>query len=305
MKLSKSMIVLLVIQLILLIGGAIGYIAGGFIQPLGSYQHSALWNDFPHAPALISLSLLLAGLWGTLKSHYSGFLATIGFFVFSLLDQILILTVGNVLHWDGANREASVFNPIEAAVFIVLMVVFILVYRKKFGILKNVSKDKTTSRSWAVILNGIGIAIAIVGIGAAYVYGNDLVSSSYQVSAEQMTSRRADPFGLNKLEGRFRSQARNMELQRMKTTAQKNIAISLGVVGVGLLLGFLSNFTPEANFKGTKIVPGTPAEKHLEGSKTKSPSSGLYELEKLAELRDKGIITEDEFNAQKKKILDS
>lgn len=305
MKLSKSMIVLLVIQLVFLIGSAIGYINGSFIQPFGLYQHSALWNDFPHAQALISFSLLLAGLWGTLKSHYFGFLATIGFFVFTLLDQLLILTIGNVLYWDGTNREASVFNPVEMVFSIVLMIAFILVYRKKFEILKNASKDKTTSKSWNVILNGIGIVIAIVGLGAAYVYGDDLVSSSYEVFAEQMTSSGKDPLGLNRLEEKFRAQTKNMELQRMKTTAQKNIAISLGVVGVGLLLGLFSNGTPETNFKGTKDISDTPGEKNLEGSKANSSGSGLHELEKLAELRDKGIITEDEFNTQKKKILDS
>ncbi|MDO9577531.1 MAG: SHOCT domain-containing protein [Candidatus Cloacimonadales bacterium] len=38
---------------------------------------------------------------------------------------------------------------------------------------------------------------------------------------------------------------------------------------------------------------------------TKSQKSELDELEKLAELRDKGIITEEEFNTKKKKILGS
>ena len=39
--------------------------------------------------------------------------------------------------------------------------------------------------------------------------------------------------------------------------------------------------------------------------KTKSYSSELDNLEKLAELRDKNIITEEEFNTKKKKILES
>ena len=37
--------------------------------------------------------------------------------------------------------------------------------------------------------------------------------------------------------------------------------------------------------------------------KPESSSSHLNDLEKLAELRDKGIITEEEFNAKKKQIL--
>jgi hypothetical protein len=35
-----------------------------------------------------------------------------------------------------------------------------------------------------------------------------------------------------------------------------------------------------------------------------STMSNYSELEKLAELKDKGIITKDEFEAKKKKILD-
>jgi hypothetical protein len=33
------------------------------------------------------------------------------------------------------------------------------------------------------------------------------------------------------------------------------------------------------------------------------PTSGIGDLEKLAELRDKGIVTEEEFQAKKKQIL--
>ncbi|MFW5890954.1 MAG: SHOCT domain-containing protein, partial [bacterium] len=33
-------------------------------------------------------------------------------------------------------------------------------------------------------------------------------------------------------------------------------------------------------------------------------SSGINDLEKLAKLKEKGIITEEEFNAKKKQILD-
>jgi len=40
----------------------------------------------------------------------------------------------------------------------------------------------------------------------------------------------------------------------------------------------------------------------VENGKTKL--SNLDELEKLAGLRDKGIITEEEFNAKKKQLLD-
>jgi hypothetical protein len=37
---------------------------------------------------------------------------------------------------------------------------------------------------------------------------------------------------------------------------------------------------------------------------TADPARNLADLEKLAELKSKGIITEDEFNAKKKQILD-
>jgi hypothetical protein len=36
---------------------------------------------------------------------------------------------------------------------------------------------------------------------------------------------------------------------------------------------------------------------------TAAPSSGLDDLERLAELRDKGIITEEEFVTKKRQIL--
>ncbi len=34
-----------------------------------------------------------------------------------------------------------------------------------------------------------------------------------------------------------------------------------------------------------------------------TPRSEIYDLEKLAELKEKGIISEEEFNAKKKQIL--
>jgi hypothetical protein len=44
-------------------------------------------------------------------------------------------------------------------------------------------------------------------------------------------------------------------------------------------------------------------EKMVSGNKPTAKSSGLDDLEKLAELKEKGIITEEEFNAKKKQIL--
>lgn len=46
-------------------------------------------------------------------------------------------------------------------------------------------------------------------------------------------------------------------------------------------------------------------EERINGSSTVQPRSPLDELEKLAALKDKGILTDEEFQTQKKKLLGS
>jgi hypothetical protein len=59
--------------------------------------------------------------------------------------------------------------------------------------------------------------------------------------------------------------------------------------GVALLGSVLSWFGPKPR---AQPAPGGP------------PSRDVADLEKLADLRERGLISEDEFAAQKKKILD-
>lgn len=62
------------------------------------------------------------------------------------------------------------------------------------------------------------------------------------------------------------------------------------------------NKKQEDDFLEIKKIIEEKLDQHNNREPNKSPS-GLNDLEKLAELRDKGIITEEEFQAKKKKIL--
>jgi hypothetical protein len=55
-----------------------------------------------------------------------------------------------------------------------------------------------------------------------------------------------------------------------------------------------------------KNIPGVATESPEPDSATPAPvkASPADELEKLAELRDQGVITEEEFEAKKKQVLD-
>lgn len=54
-----------------------------------------------------------------------------------------------------------------------------------------------------------------------------------------------------------------------------------------------------------KLKEGEKWEKETADTASKHQPTGIHELEKLAELRDKGIITNEEFINRKKKILES
>lgn len=52
----------------------------------------------------------------------------------------------------------------------------------------------------------------------------------------------------------------------------------------------------------TRIHPKAGDSAHIP---TQTPTSDLDELEKLASLREKGIVTEEEIDAKKRQILDA
>ena len=54
---------------------------------------------------------------------------------------------------------------------------------------------------------------------------------------------------------------------------------------------------------GQKIVNKIKEIQNKDSSSNQTPENGFADLEKLADLKEKGIITEDEFNAKKKSIL--
>jgi hypothetical protein len=56
--------------------------------------------------------------------------------------------------------------------------------------------------------------------------------------------------------------------------------------------------------KGQRTDEGTANPPPPSSSEASRTGSNLDELERLASLRDKGIITEEEFNAKKKQLLD-
>lgn len=61
----------------------------------------------------------------------------------------------------------------------------------------------------------------------------------------------------------------------------------------------------QSNFeKAKKIIEEKMEILDNSQSQEQPPKSGIKDLEKLAELKEKGIITEEEFNAKKKQILD-
>jgi len=59
----------------------------------------------------------------------------------------------------------------------------------------------------------------------------------------------------------------------------------------------------EENFIEIKNMIEEKLDQYNKNTESSNSSSGLNDLEKLAELRDKGIITEEEFEAKKQEIL--
>ena len=75
-------------------------------------------------------------------------------------------------------------------------------------------------------------------------------------------------------------------------------------ISAGLKFSFGGNKTDRNRGQGRRLIPGNTYEPSQQSAKSETPAY-IDELQALATLRDDGIITEEEFQKQKAKILNS